>query len=140
MGLNFALRSGQEHRSLTREQLIIGSSSSGKYIEYAEKVSKTNKRGLKHVKVKPKVSRAFERSGCPARCIVRLYELYLSHCPEFKGPDSPVYLKPLKKISSQVWYACVPLGQHTLGSVVRDMCKGAGLEGISCMHFYIYFC
>jgi hypothetical protein len=99
-------------------------------LEYTEKVSKTNRRGLKHVKVKPKVTKAYERFDCPRKCLVRLYDIYLSHCPEYLGQDSPVYLKPLKKITPKVWYCCVPVGQHSLGAVVGDMCRAAGFKGI----------
>jgi hypothetical protein len=130
LGLNFALRSGQEHRSLTREQLQFGHNDRGRFLEYTEKISKNNRRGLKHVKVLPKNSKAYARTDCPSRCVVRLYELYLSHCPEYLGSKSPVYLKSLKKVSGEVWYCCVPVGQHSLGSVVGNMCKAAGFEGI----------
>ena len=59
-GLRFALKSSQEHRSLTTEQLkVIPPNCNSKYyvIEYTEAVSKTNNAnngGLKHRKLDPK--------------------------------------------------------------------------------------
>ncbi len=82
IGLNFALRAGQEHRNLrtgpTSQLKLIPSDDEGRrYLLYKEDVSKTNCGGLLHRKVEPKVTRAYENAACPERCIVRMYEKYL---------------------------------------------------------------
>ena len=58
IGLNFALRSGEEHRRLRFKpsQIKVGVTPVGKapYIVYCEEISKTNQGGLKSRKVVPK--------------------------------------------------------------------------------------
>ncbi|KAK6178713.1 hypothetical protein SNE40_011234 [Patella caerulea] len=93
-GLNFALRSGGEHRNLTLDQLCIGENEQGPYLRYSEKISKTNQRGLKEFRVNPKCVTAYE-SDDPKRCIMKLYQQYLSLRPE--RVMSMVYLRPLIK-------------------------------------------
>lgn len=82
LGLHFALRGGKEHRRLRRMKsqitIRIDSSSGRRYLEYREDVSKTNGGGLKDRKKAPKVTRAYENAKNPARCVVRLFEKYLS--------------------------------------------------------------
>lgn len=83
IGLNFALRAGQEHRNLrtgpTSQLKVVESDIEGRrrYLMYTEDVSKTNCGGLLHRKVEPKVTRAYENPECPERCIVRMYETYM---------------------------------------------------------------
>jgi hypothetical protein len=81
VGLNFALRAGQEHRNLRTgiyTQLKIKVASDGhKFLEYTEDVSKTNSGGLGSRKVKAKVTRAYENREEPDRCIVRIFEKYM---------------------------------------------------------------
>ena len=84
-GVCFALRSGGEHR-----QLRHGSDSQIKEVErdgerasleYVEDSSKNNSSGLRARKIKPKRVIQHENTEDPSRCPVRLYKLYLSHCP-----------------------------------------------------------
>lgn len=82
LGLNFALRAGQEHRNLRvgkYSQISVMKERKGlKYLEYKEDVSKTNRGGLQHRNVKPKVTRAYMNLRTPERCPVLIYEKYLS--------------------------------------------------------------
>ena len=82
LGLNFALRAGQEHRNLRHgslSQVQVKTDLKGKkYLEYAEDVSKTNTGGLAHRKVQQKVTRAYENNDTSQRCPVRIYEKYIS--------------------------------------------------------------
>ena len=60
IGLNFALRAGQEHRSLRvgpLSQIVLHSTKETRYLEYTEDVSKTNSGGLKNKTSKPKVKK-----------------------------------------------------------------------------------
>ena len=54
IGLNFALRGGQEHRDLKwkNSQIKLISNKKGEFLRYSEDVSKSNQGGLKHRKVK----------------------------------------------------------------------------------------
>lgn len=82
LGLHFALRAGREHRNLRvgdLGQLAIHTDKGGnRYLEYREDVSKTNAGGLKHRRIEPKVTRAYENRRCPERCPVKIYEKYIS--------------------------------------------------------------
>ena len=85
LGLNFALRAGQEHRNLRMKnsQLSVAIDEDGKqYLEYKEDVSKTNSGGLAHAHLKRKIVRAYENNDEPERCPVRLYKEYMAHVPE----------------------------------------------------------
>lgn len=132
IGLNFALRGGEEHRQLRPSQLLIVKSSDGKrYLEYTESVSKANQGGLKHKRINKKVVRAYENTEKPERCILRIFEMYMDHRP--KGAPDALYLRP-KKPPTKEWYCRVPTGRHTLCSVVRNICTAAGLTGYRTNH------
>jgi hypothetical protein len=82
LGLHFALRAGQEHRNLrcgANSQIRVCSEPDGtKYLEYKEDVSKTNRGGLQHKHLQPKITRAYQNKVVPERCPVMTYEKYLS--------------------------------------------------------------
>jgi integrase len=137
IGLNFALRGGQEHRNLRwkNSQLELKSDTNGVwFLRYTEDTSKTNRGGLKHRKIKPKVVDAYENKENRSRCIVTVYKKYDYHCPsDDKRPDA-FYLRPLAKPKGALWYAAQPLGRHKLANVVSDVCKQGGLSGYRTNH------
>ena len=138
IGLNFALRSGEEHRLLSHDQLEICSDDSGVFLKYTEKISKNNRRGLKDFRVKRKVCKAYERVEDRERCLVDIYRLYMSLCPSDVEPDSPLYLQPLKKPTEDRWFSLVPVGKNPLAKTVTRLCKAAGFEGK--LFCFCYFC
>lgn len=75
---------------------------------------------------------AYEDSERPHRCIVRIYEAYLSHRP----PAAPehLYLRPLSRISGGVWFSCQPIGINTLSKTVARLCTSAGVTGFRTNH------
>ncbi len=88
IGLTFALRGGKEHRTLRNPhfdpQIVvkISEKTGMKYLVYTKDiVSKTNQGGLSGRKIKPKVVKAFGNPN-PQRDLVRLYQKYVSLCPE----------------------------------------------------------
>lgn len=106
-GIHFALRSGEEHRSLQMSQfeLIVSKDGGAAHLVYTENYSKNNQ-GLQHRKVRPKCVTYYANEGNPDRCLVRLYQLYISHRPA----DVPhFYLTPLRKKIDHVWYSRCPL-------------------------------
>lgn len=134
-GLNFALRGGQEHRYLRRgvnSQIALCRNEHGKYLSYTEDTSKSNQGGLKHRQVKKKSVQAYENSD-PSRCIVKLYEKYISKCPD-PAKCSAFYLRPLAKPTTDLWYAAQPLGRHKLATVVSTLCNQGGLDGYRTNH------
>ena len=83
LGLNFALRGGAEHYNLRHgenSQLRLGFDQQigRRYLEYVEDISKFNPRGIHHRKAQRKTTKAYESVTEPDRCIVSLYEKYIS--------------------------------------------------------------
>lgn len=136
IGLNFALRGGQEHRDLKwkNSQIKLISNKKGEFLRYSEDVSKSNQGGLKHRKVKQKVVDAYENKRDRSRCIVTIFKKYEYHCPpEDVRPDA-FYLRPLSDPKNAIWFAAQPLGRHKLAQVVSNLCKNAGLPGYRTNH------
>lgn len=81
-GLYFALRSGQEHRQLTMEQIrVVEKPGAPAYVVYTENTSKNNSGGLQQRKLKLKQVVHYANPERPERCFVQLYKLYCSHRP-----------------------------------------------------------
>ncbi|XP_037551353.1 zinc finger MYM-type protein 4 [Nematolebias whitei] len=62
-----------------------------------------------------------ENSSNPLQCPVRLYEFYLSRCPESaKKQTNKFYLQPERSVhtNSPHWYSCQPLDAATLQSML----------------------
>ena len=85
-GVHFALHAADEHKSLkVNLQFKVGFDNAVglKYLEYTGCTSKCNQGGLASRYIKPKVSRAYENVLNSDRCMVRLYEKYMSHRPDY---------------------------------------------------------
>lgn len=139
VGLHFALRGGQEHRDLRageNSQLNIQVDVNGtRYLEYNEETSKCMTGGLKDIDIKRKCVKAFENKSEPNKCIVRLYEKYMSLCPSPR--PCPFYLRPLKGKHAnvgKVWFSNLPVGHNTLSKVVSNVCSKAQLPGFRSNH------
>ena len=140
LGVNCALRAGDEHYALRRlggqtsSQLSFECNSLGvRCLVYREDtVTKTNRGGLRDMKkeckivwIKPNVN--------VNRCPVRLVEKYLNLLP-VGGSKPNFYLHSLRKPKPSVWYCSTPLGVNKVRQVVCDMLKDAGLDGFFTNH------
>jgi hypothetical protein len=136
IGLNFALRSGEEHRRLRFEPSqikIVTPVGKAPYIVYCEDISKTNQGGLKSRKVVPKKVVHHTNEENPARCLVQLFLQYTSLCPTGR-PDHALYLTPLKNPTSDCWFSCVPVGHNALSDTILHLMREAGIEGYFTNH------
>ncbi|XP_028407815.1 uncharacterized protein LOC114530389 [Dendronephthya gigantea] len=138
-GIHFALRGGNEHRRLRADnsQIIKGvdKETGLHYLEYREDVSKTNAGGIKDRKLKRKVTRAYENKENKKRCIVRLYDKYVSLCPSVGAESSTAFYRTaLKCPKPNCWYSSVPVGHNKLASTVKRLCELAGLSGYRTNH------
>ena len=102
-GLNFALRSGKEHRNLRPDMIeLVEPHDSISYLLYNECGSKNNAGGLKDRKLKNKSVKLFANMENTDRCIVACYKKYMSLRPE--SPTDVFYLQPLRKLLPNCWY------------------------------------
>ena len=125
-GLYFALRSGQQHRSLRPGQIeLVEVPGKTPFLRYYEDISINNPGGLNHKKVQP--------TSVIHYCFVRLYKLYCSKCSESR-PDSAFYLTAHKKCTDECWYSREPVGHNPLGSTVKRLCEKAGIVGFKTNH------
>ena len=142
LGVNCALRAGDEHYALRRpgvdgaweSQLSLEKNSLGvKCLVYREDtVTKTNRGGLKDMRKERKIVWIKPNKNIN-RCPVRIVQKYMNLLPR-GGLRKNLYLHSLKKPKPALWYTTTPLGVNKVRSVVKDMLKSAGLDGFFTNH------
>ena len=138
IGKGFSLRAGKEHYSLRRppynSQFTFLHDEDGQvFLRYHEAAGlKTNKGGLKHMKIEPKCVDLYPISDI-SRCPVRIIMLYLSKLPR-GGTCKAFYLQPRKKYLPNSWYQNRCAGQNKLRDCIKDMCSKAGFPGFFTNH------
>ena len=140
LGVNCALRAGDEHYALRRprgcvpSQLNFEQNSLGiTCLVYREDtVTKTNRGGLRDMKKERKVVWIKPNKNVK-RCPVRIVSKYLGLLPE-GGIKPNLYLHSLRKPKPNVWYGTTPLGVNKVRLVVKEMLKDAGLDGFFTNH------
>ena len=143
LGINLALRAGNEHYNLRRHspekasQLTFERDTiSGKrcLVYREDTVTKTNDGGLANMKKERKVVWIFPNES-PLRCPVRLVDKYMSLLPDVgKSKKSNFYLRSLEKPNPAQWYGDQPVGKNTLTKVVSKLLKSANLDGYFTNH------
>ena len=132
VGLHCALRGGIEHNKLRRpgfgSQLKIDKNDRGiEWLVYQEDpLQKTNQGGLLS-KNANKVVYVYP-SGDHLRCPLYYFKKYIGFLPTSKN-CAKLYLHPKKNFSPKVWYCDQPYGFSKIKTMVREVCKEAGLEG-----------
>ena len=133
LGVHFGLRAADEHKSLKIDcqfKVLYDESVGLKYIYYRELSSKCNQGGISDRNIPPKTGRAYQNVVNSDRCIVRLFEKYVSVRPDHDPRCSKdFYLRPLAVPNGDVWFSCQPRGIHTLQKVVKNMSVKAGIIG-----------
>ncbi|XP_048242472.1 uncharacterized protein KIAA1958-like [Haliotis rufescens] len=124
IGLNCALRAGDEHRYLrtgpnSQFEITVGADGL-KGLKYMEDVSKTNRGGLKH-------------RQCERKCVKVGQNLERPERPK-DGKCNAFYLRPLKFVRENTWYADIPIGLHPLRGTIGRLCKVAGFSGFYSNH------
>ena len=140
LGVNCALRAGDEHYGLRRpgvdcnSQLTFEENSMNvKCLVYREdRVTKTNRGGLRDMKKERKIV-WIKPNKEVKRCPVRLVGKYLSLVPK-KGSKPNFYLHSMKRPTPTCWYNTCPLGINKVRSAVSQMLKDAGLDGFFTNH------
>ena len=141
LGVNLALRAGDEHYALRRPGGCVSSQLSFEYndlkmrcLVYCEDtVTKTNKGGLLDMKkerkvvwIKPNMN---DWTQHPVRIVEKYFNLLLT-----EGAKPNLYLQSLKKPRPNCWYSSTPIGINNLRKVVSTMLRDAGLNGFFTNH------
>ena len=135
-GINFALRSGDEHRQLNFKDCqikVMEIPNERPYLHYIETVSKNNQGGLKGRRNSVKEVKQHSNESNPSRCPVRLFKLYNNLCPKNR-PEGAFYLQPLRNTTSDCWFSVKAMGHCALDGMVKKMCESAGIEGFQTNH------
>ena len=138
LGLSCSLRAGKEHYQLRSipfdSQFTFLKDCNGRmYFRYVEDFGlKTNKGGLKHRKIEPKVVNVYPLSNIE-RCPVRILQKYLIMLPRNHNCKK-LYLQPRKKYTSHSWYLDSPVGENKLRCFVKTLCSKAGIPGFYTNH------
>ena len=135
LGVHFSLRAVNKHKALktgyySQIQVKYDEDSGTKFLLYKEARSKNHQGGCKDLNTQPKVVSAYANKENPARCVVHLYEYYLSLRPSHDPKClHDLYLRPLKRYTEHVWFSCQPLGINTLQQVASKLAACAHLPG-----------
>ena len=140
LGVNLALRAGDEHYALRHtgcdktSQFSFEENCMGvRCLVYREdSVSKMNKSSLRDMKKERKVVR-IKPCNNMFRCPIRLVEKYINLLPSH-GKKPNFYLQSLKITKPSCWYQTTPVGVNTIRKVVGSLLKNAGLDGYFTNH------
>ena len=136
IGLNFALRSGEEHwhlRHFPSQISVVNTAGTAPYIMYCEDISKTHQGGLKSRKMAPKCVIHHANMQNPSHCLVQLFLKYTTLCPR-ECPNGALYLTPLKNPTQDSWYSRVPIGHNKLSETIPHLMRDAGIPGYFTNH------
>ena len=144
LGINLALRAGDEHDDLRRDspgkpsqlQFERDEVSGKRCLVYREDtVTKMNDGGLANLKKEHKVVWIFPSQNIN-RCPVCLVDKYVSLCPEVteKTKKANVYLRSLEKTNPAQWYGVQAVSKNTLAKVVSNLLKSCNLDGYFTNH------
>ena len=119
---------GQEgHHELKIEEFTPRTDEAGReYLHFIEGPRKTRQGGLNH-KERPVFPRIYRTNL--SRCPFTIFKIYKSKRPESLKDEGPLYLSPISRPATDVWYKSdIPMGINKLSTVVKDVIKGSPLE------------
>ena len=129
----FGLRSYDEHHNLRCSQFAKKLDEKGRVcIEYTDFGSKTNRGGLKHMKVQNKTIHQYENPDDADHCVVNLFVKCFDFIP---NRDGHFYFRPLPNDESGISrFGKQAVGRNTLAQLIPEMCKAAGIPGCKTGH------
>ena len=132
IGIQFALRSRDEHRHLRfglDSQLQFGIEDGTEFLSYREDCSKTRQGGIKDRFKEAKECVVYSNGMVDSeKDLVQLYKKYCSHRPK-SGKSNAFYLKPMNCPTNDIWYCDQPMGVNTISKVVANLTKLCGVSG-----------
>ena len=74
-------------------------------------------------------------SDDPEYCPVFLYKEFMRRRPAEHNTDtSRLFLQPVHKIKSDIWFGCNPIGKNSINTITKRMAEAAGLQGCLTNH------
>ena len=136
-GMGF--RGREQHRKLRFGDIVLGRSTDGlRYLEFHERDSKTMDGSGKN-DWRATVPRMY--SDGTERDPINVYEEFVRRRPTTScAKDSQFYLTPIptKRILpdeiNSAWFYATPMGQNTLGKLMKWACDAAGIDGKKTNH------
>ena len=136
-GMGF--RGREQHRKLRFGDIVLGRNADGlRYLEFHERDSKTMD-GSGNSDWRATVPRIY--SDGTERDPINVYEEFVRRRPTTsRAKDSPFYLTPVptKRILADeinsAWFYATPMGQNTLGQLMKRACDAAGIDGKKTNH------
>ena len=137
IGKSSCIRGGQEHGALKASQFIVipATNREREKLRFTGFVDKTHQGGLKHRKFGARVVEHHAIEEKAERCVVHVFKKYMTNRHK-NSPCDVLYLKPKKSVKAEdnVWYYKTAVGHNTLSSVVKKLCKKAGIPGYKTNH------
>lgn len=130
-GQHFGTRGRQEHHQIQIEDLKQIRDPAGNLvqIEWIEGPTKTRQGGLNR-KPRAVTQKLFRIGG--SQCPIACFEKLLQKRPPGLQHSGPLYLTPLRKerdwTKAPVWFSKIPLGIHSIDTLMKSMAEAAGLD------------
>ena len=124
--LHFGLRGRQKHSMTVSDFQFKKDDFGNEFVTSAVRITKTRQSDLheKHRLIQPKMF-----STDTSRCPVNIFKLYLYKRPSQLRSSGPLYLSIIHKpVSNSLWYKNVPVGQHTINSIMKRMIENSPLQ------------
>ena len=132
IGINFALCGGTKHKKSCHPgfnpQITVTLDLDGfKCLQFQEDAQgKTHQGGVAKQPILPKVVNAYPNYFDPTRCVVRLYNKYVSLLP-VTHKNKSLYMHAHKHTTPKVWYLDYPWGINKICLIVNNMVKVIGM-------------
>ncbi len=134
LGINFALRRGEEHKNLRspghNPQITVGKDHAHEcFLQYREDMKEKTHQGGLSFKIKLRTLKVYGSSN-PSRNVINLYTQYIRLLPaELKNSSLYKYSLPASKRTACQWYSDRLIGINQLKKVMNSLMSRAGLEG-----------
>ena len=128
----FGLRSRDEHRHFTLDQLVFGADALGNFVQFFGKTAKNHRGGLHHKNVALKQVKQYDTdSPVSTFKILKAYICALNECGITEGP---FYRRPLMPLAGKLSFSKVPLGIHSISQLLPKAAATAGIKGLFTGH------
>ena len=132
--LGFGFRGSQEALQLKWGDVTIKTDNQSKlkFLEFSERLTKTRDGANNENRAfRPKI---FQIQPCSdnntQKCPVQAFENFANHRPaSMLQLDSPFFLSVNHNPKQNIWYKAQPMGINMISTMMKRMCKSAGLNG-----------